>query len=164
MKKIKAVMVSCIPLFLLVSCQIDDNGIDCSLIDPIVPSLHVQFMDNDGNNLIENGTFDSDMIRILNSDGMSGGQVVLPSESGNESQSNALNHTLMIFLPGTNTTETYSIQLNDTIMDTLILNIRRETTACGAITIPVSATYNGVDVGISESFSPSFQYRITIVR
>jgi|AntAceMinimDraft_5_1070358.scaffolds.fasta_scaffold31829_3 hypothetical protein len=53
---------------LLFSC-VDDNEpeIDCRLFDPIFPTLFIKFVDQSGNNLIENGTINTDSLRVMGS-------------------------------------------------------------------------------------------------
>ncbi|GAA4289849.1 hypothetical protein [Aestuariibaculum suncheonense] len=44
---------------MLFSCSSDkDSGIDCMLYDPYFPTLYIKLVDAEGNNLIENGTYD----------------------------------------------------------------------------------------------------------
>lgn len=61
MKKILLILL-CLPLF--TSCSGDDDGINCALYDPAFPHLYIRFVDENGENLFENGQFDPEQITI----------------------------------------------------------------------------------------------------
>lgn len=58
----KKISVLLLALAIMLSCSKDE--VDCSLFDPLFPELSVRLVDENGINLIENGTINPDSISI----------------------------------------------------------------------------------------------------
>ena len=149
-------------LVLTVSCldNVDDNTFDCALFDPAFPVITITYLDDQGNNLIRNGTLNPDDISVLFSDGSVGGTVILPGANEENSDNNVLDYTVSIALPRSES-ESYTIQLNDETMDELQLMASRQDLPCNiSYFIPTNATYNGVNTTLVED---GIDFRIRIV-
>jgi hypothetical protein len=117
---------------LLSNCSNDDNdGIDCQLFDPAFPSLYIKLVDSNGNNLIENGTVNPEVITLQNGLGF---RFNPPNEFANpDSEIREFNNTIELFIPNESTFQ-YVIKLNDT--EAITLDFLAELTE-----IPCDITY-----------------------
>ncbi|MGB3149991.1 MAG: hypothetical protein WBB27_04960 [Maribacter sp.] len=139
---------------LLFSCKDDDGLNECSLIDCAVQTFALAYVDIDGNNLITNGTYPLENITITKD-----------NEQFNLSQFES-DEVVYFFASGEDGDNTYSIKLNDTETDELILDLTRvklDPECCGPFFNINSATYNGDVIEIKENQN-SFIERITIVK
>lgn len=123
--------------FSILSCG---DELDCIEDDPIFRSIFIDLRDNDGNNLIKNGTFNSQDIIIRFND-IEIFNPVFDTVSGIE-------HFIVINVHGPEGHISYEIQLSTTRTDTLDLNVIdiAEDHPCMIPLYAVeSATYNGID-------------------
>lgn len=137
--------------FLLISC----NKVDCTTDDPIFRSLFIKLVDADGTNLIENDTFNSEMIIIRFSEALYTG-VVFTDVQGIE-------NLIIINLLGQEGTNSYEIQLSDSRTDILevgLIEIGKDEPCPVSYFIPDNASYNGIDQTIEE-FGDDFM--ITVI-
>ena len=122
------------PIILLNGCETDDD-INCALFDPAPQLFFIELLDNEGNNLIENGTFNANDIVVRFND-FEFTQVVF-----NEVEE--LQNLISISLLGDSGDNTYEIVLSETETDTLVLNLSVERQTCGARFFNLNtATYN----------------------
>ncbi|MCR8667374.1 hypothetical protein NO995_06765 [Aestuariibaculum sp. M13] len=143
-------------LFILLSCNSDsdENGIDCSSITIVPPSILLKITNLTGDNLIEKETYISNNITI---------------EFNNDLYKNVVNQNFENFknlinipLYGTDMEREYKINLSETETDILNLNVSFKEGACGIkIATPNSATYNGNTVTIEDYNN---NYLITVVK
>ncbi|MBD0823209.1 hypothetical protein [Aestuariibaculum marinum] len=151
--KISSLLLS---LFILLSCNSDsdENGIDCSSITIVPPSILLKITNVTGDNLIENETFISNDITIeFNND--------LYNNVVNQKVEN-LKNLINIPLYGFEIEREYKINLSETETDILNLNVSFQEGACGIkIATPNSATYNGNTVTIEDY---NGNYLITVVK
>lgn len=142
-------------LLCLLSCKNDDeSGIDCALFDPFIKSLHIKLVDNNGNNLIENKTYIADNIKVR----INGSEYTNVVFKDVEEIKNLITLNLL----GTTGENIYAIELSNTEIDTLILNLTLEQTICGFSFVTLnSASYNNVILSI-EDFNGS--YLLTLVK
>ena len=120
MKKIVILIISIITF---INCK---SGIDeCSLFDPVFPTLHLKIVDSTGANLIENGTFKPEDITVKG-DFFNASFKFVPE---NENNSN-LNNSLFLSIPN-QLTSRYTINLNET--ETVAIDFKTEFTEidCG---------------------------------
>jgi len=139
----------------LFSCNNDDDVIECALFDPIIQTFYVELIDNQGNNLFENGTFNSDDVVVsINGFDLSG--VIFNDVPGIE-------NIIVLSLFGQAGDSTYEIQLSDTITDTLVLNLVEDgETVCNFTPLRVNAAiYNDVTQTI-EDFDDVFTGELII--
>lgn len=153
MKKLYLLLL-CISLF--ISCTKEEVTIQCANIDPITQTLFIELVDDQGNNLIENGTFIAEdiIIRIGDFDFTN---VVFNEIPGAES-------LIVLELFGEQGDNTLEIVLSDTVTDTLVLNLDKEVTGgvCSQIIYTLNrATYNGMQLSLKD-FNGG--YLITVVK
>ncbi|WP_298237346.1 hypothetical protein [uncultured Algibacter sp.] len=144
--------------FLLVqSCKTNDDIICYG--DPI-PSriVFINLVDNDGNNLIENGTYNSDDIEVT----FNGYTNPDPFFKNNPEFENLI----LVTVVGNEGDNTYEIQLSNSTTDILSLNLSGEfigSEACGSIFFkPNTAHYNGIAQTL-EDFD-TWNYLVTITK
>ena len=119
---------------LLSACK-NDDGLDCSLVDCMVDQLFaIELLDSQGNNLIENGTFELTKIIV--------------SANGNDLFVNTTTteNYLLFYYKGENGRQTYDIQLNSSETDTLVLDLSKKEgqhKCCGPYFDVDEASYNG---------------------
>lgn len=122
----------------LFSCSSDDEPeIACDLIQAIGSNLYIDLVNDQGDNLIENGTYNPDDI-IINFDGNVLTGVVFTEVQGIE-------NFISIGVFGEDGDNTFAIRLSDTETDTLILNLTRSETGgpCSQFVFTLnSAVYN----------------------
>ncbi len=133
MKSIYTCLLLCAFLF---SCNSDDT--QCLTILPVSSNLFIELVNTEGENLIENGTFQADAITIdFNENTFT--NVVFTNVAGLES-------FIGINIFGEDGDNTFTINLSDTETDVLVLNITREETGgpCSQSIFTLnSVTYNG---------------------
>ena len=136
-------------LFLgLYSCKEDDRLNECYLIDCIAQTFSIELVDSDGVNLITNETYILDNIVIAkNNQQLNLNQI-------------ATDDTVYFFVSGKNGNNTYTIKLNETEKDELVLNLTRiklELECCGPYFRINSANYNGTEVEIIDDDNFNFE-------
>ncbi len=135
--KIIKCFIALLYILLLQSCKTNDDII-CG--DPIqFGNAFINIVDNNGNNLIENGTFNSDDIKVT----FNGYTHTRPFFE------NSLKFENLIFVTvvGEEGDNEFKVQLSDSISDNLFLNLNKEGFygPCGSAFFTLdSATYNGV--------------------
>lgn len=124
------ILIACL---LLSACK-NDDGLDCSLVDCIIDQqFTIEFIDNQGNNLIENEAYNLNQIIV--------------TTNGREpyvDQSNYENY-LVFYYTGKLGEQVYEIQLNSFETDTLVLNLSKKELqyeCCGPYFDVDEATYN----------------------
>jgi hypothetical protein len=139
----------------LTSCKNDDKeDIDCALFDPAISSLFIKLVDSDGNNLIENETYKADDITVLFNNYTTTNVVFKDIPE--------LNNLIALNIHGENGNNTFKIKLSENEIDTLILNLKAESSICNWTFFKLnSATYNGI-VQTLEDFNGD--YLITIIK
>lgn len=121
-------------LLLLISCNNDDD-VDCSLIDCYIVGLLVELVDADGNNLIENGTYSRNDIKVYK-DGDLIAKVYETSEFNN-----LIN--IPLFLGGGNVDFEIILNTEETDLLTLDLFPKIVRECCTSDYKATRATYNG---------------------
>lgn len=157
----KKYLLICVLFIVFINCKSDD-GIDCELFDPAFPQLFVKFVDSDGNNLIKNGSINSDNIIVLNAEENSVGTVILPNGFEVNPDSNPFNYTLKIFSPNSSS-ETYNIHLEENTIEVLTIESELKNIPCGiSFYTPISATYNNMKITVNEE--NLLDFIITVIR
>lgn len=145
--------------FLFFAACNNDDDIDCPPIPattPIMNSLFIELVDEEGNNLIENDTFNGEEI-LIRFNGFEIRPVVFDDVPGIE-------NLIIINLIGSEGDNTFEIQLSESEIDTLILNLTLipATMPCGSSFFTLNtANYNGIDQAIENFMDDSI---ITVVR
>ncbi|GGG23795.1 hypothetical protein GCM10011344_25720 [Dokdonia pacifica] len=143
--------------FFLFSCANDDNEpeIACDLIDAISSNLFIELVNAEGENLIENGTYNPNNITIdFNGNTFTG---VITGVEG-------IQNFVTVGVSGNNGDNTFEISLSDMETDTLVLDLTRMETEgpCAQFVFQLnSAIYNGVSRELQD-FGGDFL--ITIVK
>lgn len=136
------------------SCKTDKDDIDCSLYDFESRSLFIKLVDTEGNNLIENETYNADDIIILFNDYEIKNVVVKNVES--------INNLVVLNLIGTAGDNEFNIKLSNTEIDNLVLSLTAESAVCGYTFFKLnSVNYNGNNK-IIEDFKGD--YLITVIK
>lgn len=126
MKKIILLIIT-VTIFMGCSKNEDEEEIDCSLYDPIFPSLYVRIVDSTGENLIDNGTIDPNNISVEGDFPGAGFQFVPENELLNsDADLRELDNSLRLFNPNESTFQ-YTINLDD-IDETIKINFTAELT------------------------------------
>ncbi|MEM9078086.1 MAG: hypothetical protein AAGC43_13670 [Bacteroidota bacterium] len=144
---------------LLLSCGGDDNDpCDGVITDPIVQSIFIELLDNEGNNLIENGTFPAEDITAEFN-----GFIITPVVF---TEFEAIKNLITLNIVGSEGENTWLINLNEQETDTLVLDLALNTVECGFTSFTViSVFYNGVQQTlITNSDNPSGDITIQVVR
>ncbi len=143
-------------LFLFSCSSDDDPEIACDLIQAIQSNLYIDLVNGQGENLIENGTYNPNDITIdVNGSTFTG--VVFTNVEGIE-------NFIAIGVFGEDGDNTFEISLSDTETDTLILNLTRSETGgpCSQFVFALnSAVYND-EVQEIQDFGGDFL--ITVVK
>jgi len=133
-----------ISTLLLSSCNLDNDEINCVLSNPVPEVFLIELVDADGNNLIENGTFNAEDITVtVDAETVGNGQfipnVITIFENGGDLRNDS----------------DYLITLAQGVQDVLRLNFTTGVDPnCGfTIYTATSATYNGTEQNILESFT-----------
>lgn len=136
----------CCALTILISCDKEGETfeLDCSAVNGFTESFIIELVDADGNNLIENGTYDSEHITVLFNGKNIGGVPI------NEDFNTIINFALQ----GEGTVD-YLVLLNEQTTDTLRLDLTINSFfTCGEPDYTVnSASYNGVLQELIEGFA-----------
>lgn len=107
-------------LFLFNSCTNNNQDeIDCRLFDPVIQHLLVELVDENGINLLENGTFDKETIKIR-----------LNSAEFQATKLDIFENSIAIQLLEQGA-KTYEIVLSETETDTLVLDLSIREQICG---------------------------------
>jgi len=135
----------------------DDDGINCELYDPAFPTLYLKFVDVNGNNLIENGSIDPEVISVEGEFPHAGfifnpaSEFAVPNADIRQ-----LDNTIQLFIPKESNFQ-YTIHLND--QDSILIDFTAELTR-----IPCDLSYykptGGVfkDVGFELTEVPPLQF------
>ncbi|QLG45495.1 hypothetical protein [Costertonia aggregata] len=108
--KINVISIALLFLF-LISCR-EVESIDCSLVDCAFQTFSITFVDGDGNNLIENGTYTINDIMV--------------SKNGDQLSFNASEDNKILFeTAGQQGDNIYEIKLSESRTDVLILDLDR---------------------------------------
>jgi hypothetical protein len=133
MKKLIFLLIM-IPIWIGCSNNNDDDGIDCALFDPALPSLFIRIVDSTGANLIENGTIDPDNLSVEGRFSGAGFQFIPANEFANpDADIRELDNSISLFIPYEPTFQ-YIIHLDD--METIKVDFTAELTR-----IPCDITY-----------------------
>ena len=90
----------------------DDGDIDCALFDPAFPALYVRIIDNEGVNVFEKGTIDSESIRVEGDFSSAGFQFIPAKENVNpDAEIRKLDNTINLSIPNQSTFR-YTIHLD----------------------------------------------------
>ncbi|PRX56679.1 hypothetical protein [Flagellimonas meridianipacifica] len=155
MKKTLFIVMLCI---LYYSCgSNDDDPCPEVVIDPIVQSIFIELVDNQGNNLIENGTFPAAGITAEFNDFLITG-IVFTEVDG-------LENLITLNFLGSGGETTWLINLNDQVTDTLVLDLSLNIGECGFNTYTLnSALYNGIEQILMVDADFVGDTRIRVVR
>lgn len=145
-------------LFIIIlnnACDVSQEGTDCSLVDCAVGQLFsVELINNDGNNLITNGTYAISEISI----------------TSNESEIDLIpfnsNDFLNFIVENKSGESIYTIRFSESEIDTLNLNLvelDQASVCCGPYYAVQSATYNGANYEILTNNNDDF-FKITVVK
>jgi phosphatidate phosphatase PAH1 len=115
-------------IFLVNCSQKDDGGIDCSLFDPVFPSLYLKIIDANGVNLFENGTFNPEDVSTKGNFSNAGFNFISINEDNR-----SLDNSLLLSIPN-QLASTYTIQLNST--NTIAIDFKTE-----EVKLPCSISY-----------------------
>ncbi|QYA26919.1 hypothetical protein G3I01_15920 [Gramella sp. MT6] len=78
----------------------DDDGIDCSIFDPAILELYIRLVDENGDNLIENGTIDPENITVEGDFSNPGFRYIPPNEFAEpDADIRKYDNTLFLFIP-----------------------------------------------------------------
>ena len=125
----------------------DDDGIDCSLFDPAFPELYIRLVDENGVNLIQNGTIDPENITVEGNFSNPGFRYIPPSEYGEpDSEIRKYDNTLFLFIANDSNFE-YTINLDDSTSIILNFEAKFAELPCGvSYYIPTKLTYNNQNI------------------
>jgi len=162
MKKLIFLLII-IPIW--IGCSNNDDGTDCSLFDPTVPSLFIRIVDSTGANLIENGTIDPDNISVEGDFSGAGFQFIPANEFANpDADIRKLDNSISLFIPYEPTFQ-YTIHLND--METINVDFTAELTiiACGITYYkPSDGVFNNEALELIEISSLQFLSVIELLK
>jgi hypothetical protein len=150
-------MKNCLLTFLfalsLISCTSEDDEIDCSVID-IAPQLFfIEYLDEDGNNLLDNGTYVPEEIEVTLDD-VAMGEVYTHTEES----------FLIIYEYGglQNNESDYIIKLSSTETDIMQLEYSQKAGICGTHIFTVErAVYNNVEMDLENYMGNE---KITVIK
>lgn len=144
------------PLFLvlsLLSCSSNEDGIDCSLLD-IAPQLFfIEYIDEDGHNLLEDGTYVHEEIEVMVDGEVMGEVYSFPEKT-----------FLIIYEHGQlqNNDSDYIIKLSSTETDIMQLDYSQKAGLCGTQIYTVErAVYNNEEMELQNY---SGNEKITVVK
>ncbi len=137
------VLVSCV-----LSCNTDDDSIDCALFDPAFPSLILKFVDENGDNLIENGTILPDDISATGNFTGAGFRFIPPSMA---IQPQPFDNTISLSIASMESFQ-HTIRLKDQQPISIDFGAEKVNIQCNiSYYIPVNANSNGNDLNIDQS-------------
>ncbi len=140
--------------FVLFSCNSDD--VDC-ISEPIFNgAIVIELVNVDGENLIENGTYNAEDITIAFNDSLLTGVVTTDFPE--------IANRIVLNIFGQDGDNTFDINLSDTETDELILNLTREATGgpCSQFALLLNAAlYNSETIALQDS---DVGYLMTIVK
>lgn len=130
-------------LFLLIfsSCQSDDP-VDCSVIDIAEQTFYIGLQNEQGENLLLNGTYNPEEIEITANNGDVNFRIITEDEAAYI----ALNEAILFRL-----NSEYEIHLSPEVTDIMEIEFSREQGICGtSIYTATKLTYNGEEQTIEE--------------
>ncbi len=134
----------------------DDDGIDCALFDPAQQQFFIELVDEQGNNLFENETFNREEI-LIQFNGLEFPGVFTDFEP--------LENFIVLEFFGEQGDNTYQIVLSENETDTLILNLSIDSQICGIRFFNLNtATYNEQEQNIILDNDIVFGPLIRVVR
>lgn len=132
----------------------DDEGIDCSLFDPVFPTLFLRIVDNTGANLIENGTIDPENITVEGDFSGAGFWFIPANEFADpDSEIREFDNTLSLYIPYRAAFQ-YTIKAEG--IENIQVNFKAEHTTipCDLSYFkPVEAEFNGKVLELKEMLS-----------
>lgn len=146
-------------LFLMfASCEsTDDEVIDCTLFDPSFPQFFVKFVDNDGNNLIENGSLSPKDIKVSGDFENAFGHVV-PGSHFKFPENNTLNLGLAQKI-----SFEYHIEIKETLLRTLKFTAEKRKIPCDiSFFVPLTVSYGNLALQLDEESALKYFVAITI--
>lgn len=147
----KTPLLFLLSFLLLTSCSVDDDGIDCALYDPMFPTLFVKFVNESGENLIENGTLDPEQISI-ETDFLHGSFIFHPENdfANPDAELRVFDNTMELYIPR-ETNFHYTISFEETEIASLDFTAKETAIACGiSYFIPIKAESEGNILEIQE--------------
>jgi hypothetical protein len=144
--------------FLLLGCKKeDDTAIDCSFIELAAQNFFIELLSAEGDNLIENGTFKQDEIIVLR-DGTTAVNTIFNEVQGSE-------NVITIDLYGTDGDMLFTVDLNETVRDTLVLNLTSSMGAYNYLFYTVNGvTYNNDTIKVQPlSDASNASYKTTVM-
>lgn len=147
---------------ILSSCTNDDeNEIDCRLFDPVFPSLYVSLIDENGENLFENGTINPDSLRVTGNFEGAGFDFNPANEFAvPDADIRKLDNTIGLAVPNL---ETFQHTIFWSQNDSIVVDVTGELTKipCNISYItPMNATYKGAQITLTEV--PSLQFLLVL--
>jgi len=146
-------VLSSFVLLLMMSCGSNDDGVDCSLVDCAFQRFTIELVDELGNNLLTNGTYNNDEVTVTKN-----GTPLFFGSSTSEA--------ISFQVRGEVGQNTYEIQLGETETDTLVLTLSGEdirTGCCGPYFPITMIVYNGEE--LEGEIDPDFYFgKITVVK
>lgn len=156
----KSILILLLSL-LCFSCQNDDdNQLDCGLYAPAFPSVFLKITDDNGNNLLENGTINPDDIILQSGLGFRYNPASKSTNANDDIK--VLDNTLELYIPN-DTAFDYIFQLNDAQTVELHFATEALAAACGLVYfVPTSVVYNNQDQTLDEVFPQVFLTSISL--
>lgn len=142
---------------LIISCDKNDDSINCGTFDAELPLLFVKITDTSGTNLIENGTIDITNINIESNFSTASFQFIPANELGDKSE---FDNSLALSIPNESTFQ-YTINLDG--FESIVLDFTAEFIRIPCdITFfkPVRVNFNTDELELMEI--PPQQFLITI--
>jgi hypothetical protein len=138
-------------LIISMGCSSDDDKIDCALYDPGFASLYVKFIDNSGENLIENGTIDPSDISVEGDFSEASFRFNPANEFAvPDADIRQLDNTIELIIPNTSTFQ-YVIRLSSTVLITLDFSAEITRLPCNlSYYDPTAVVFNDIEFGLTE--------------
>ena len=125
MKRISLLLIISVITFNNCTQKDDDDTVDCSLFDPVFPSLYLKIVDINGINLFENGTFKSEDVSIEGDFSNADFNFISVKEDNR-----SLDNSLSLSIPN-QLKSTYTIKLNDSEIIVVDFKTKEVKISCG---------------------------------